>query len=228
MNTIQPKLEDYENTIIGKYLTIIGEGNFQKGMYRIFDASNNTIFEVNQKFVKLLRDIEALDDLSKIWPTIIEKYLAKNLNNYIPQYIFKYRSGNQGKQEKDIHCDEKGENILILELNMFGLDPNNPKSYSIELKTTYNGPSCINNNVKYAKEPEIPGGKVKKSFYIFIYYNLPNDYNDMVLKRVQFAFLTQTDWYYLKKDGTEQSHSYVKINELRKCKKLIDIFNQTE
>jgi hypothetical protein len=228
-NIIESKkidVNEYENTIIGKYLSIIGEGDMQKGMYRIFDACNSTIIELNDRFIKMIRDIEALEDTNKIWPLIIEKSLAKRLNNHIPSSILKYRSGNQGKQEKDIHCDGIGENVFIVELSFYGLDPNDPKSYSIEVKTTYNGPSSINNSVQYAKDPEIEGGKIKKSFYIFIYYNLPNEYNDIVLRRIQFAFLTQSDWYYLKKDGTEQSHSYVKIKELRKCKKLIDIFNQ--
>lgn len=223
MNT-NLNLEEYENTVIGKYLLVISENNdIQTGINKIYGICQKAIDKINVELIPALRKTNLLWRLKGSWADLIEQYLSETMNELINEELLKYRWGLPGKQEKDIHCDKKQENIILEELSFYGLDPNNSKSYSIEVKTTYNGSSCINNDVKYAKEPEIEGGKVKKSFYIFIYYDLPSNNEDIKLKKVQFSFLEQKDWHYLKKNGTEQSHSYIRINELREQKKLLDV-----
>jgi hypothetical protein len=156
---------------------------------RITIEGDDTIIGVNGVLrIFKLHDLDLAN--GHVMSRVIEKYLAKAMHKIFKEYDFIFEHGSENSQDKDIVCVKKPDDFFIETVE------NDPKYFSIELKTRlWEYKSSIAGNKSY-KEGSKNQQKDRNAFYIYIAYELPKITDDYAVKRYKayFTFINQEDW----------------------------------
>lgn len=184
-------------TYAEQYFSILNENNeLAKAIYAAID-------ETNDLFNVFYKNNIACYITGQMVGKIIETNLAKQLSNING---FKFVQTRSDKSEKDFECIST-PNLDNENYNIDKINTKTPKFFSIELKCTKG--NQVAGSRSYAAD--LTKSKEKSSFYILIYYempNLPDTFDDIESEenykfhinhrtvKAKFCYLEQTDWWY--------------------------------